>query len=136
MICFILVIYLIWDHLGSHMLQRNSGAPCYYVCLSPLPLVMRTGSQRRNNLSEDLFTGSRPHYILEKMQENWLVLLTFVDRAFDPKFRLLTRELFKSLEVLKLLLYSVNWLPLNVVKYLTSFVIIVSTNKIRLANCH
>lgn len=84
------------------MLQRNSSAPCYYVCLSPLLLVMRTGSQRRNNLSEDVFTGSRPYYILEKMQENWLVLLIFVDRAFDPKFIILMQKLFKSLDAFAL----------------------------------
>lgn len=69
MACFILVIYLIWDHLDSHMLQRNSSRPCYYVCLSPPLHVMKTGSQRRINLSEDVSTGSRPHcvYTLRKM---------------------------------------------------------------------
>lgn len=66
MVGFILVIYLIYDHLGSHMLQRNSGTPCYYVRLSLPPLIMRTGSQRRNNLSEDSFAGSRPHCVLEE----------------------------------------------------------------------
>lgn len=45
--------HLILDHLGSHMVQRNSSVPCYYIRLSPLLLVMRTGSQSRNNLSED-----------------------------------------------------------------------------------
>lgn len=45
------------------MLQRNSSQPCYYVCLSPLLVVMRTGSQRRINLSENLFCGSRPRYM-------------------------------------------------------------------------
>lgn len=59
------------------MLQRNSSTPCYYVCLSPLLLIMRTGSQRRNNLSEDLFAGSRPHYILENMREKSTCFVDF-----------------------------------------------------------
>lgn len=75
------------------MLQRNSGTPCYYVCLSPLLLVMRTGSQRRNNLSDDLLAGSRLYYFLEKRQENELVFLVFVERAFDPELGTLTQRL-------------------------------------------
>lgn len=64
----ILAIYLIWDRLGSRMLQRNSGAAqLLCVCVSLLLLVMRTGSQGRKNLSEDLFTSPRPHYISRKM---------------------------------------------------------------------
>lgn len=81
------------------MLQRNSSQPCYYVCLSPLLLVMRTGSQRRINLSEDLFTGSRPLYmcVLKETQENWLVLLTSNGQAFDPRFGLLMQMLIMCL---------------------------------------
>lgn len=75
------------------MLQRNSSTPCYYVCLSPLLLVMRTGSQRRNNLSDDLLAGSRLYYFLEKRQENELVFLVFVEQAFDPELGTLTQRL-------------------------------------------
>lgn len=71
------------------MLQRNSSTPCYYVCLSPLLLVMRTGSQRRNNLSDDFLTGSRLYYIL-------LVFLVFVEQAFDPEVGTLTQRLVEA----------------------------------------
>lgn len=50
------------------MFQRNSSRPCYYVCLTSLRLVMRTGSQGGINPSEDSLTG-----------ENGGKLTSFVD---------------------------------------------------------
>lgn len=59
------------------MLQRSSSQPCYYVRLSPLLLVMRTGSQRKINLSEDLFTGSRPRYMYILQNDNGMISYLF-----------------------------------------------------------